>query len=114
VGIIRSEFEDKSLDQMTPNASAVLERKGGCMASHVISTTELKTLKLRGRGKVRDIYDLGDRLLVVATDRISAFRKIRDIIRKMENLHEYVTKSFPGGHTILDIEKGSNKSDGIK
>ena len=25
------------------------------------------------RGKVRDIYDLGDRLLIVATDRISAF-----------------------------------------
>lgn len=41
-------------------------------------------------------------------------RKIRDIIRKMENLHEYVTKSFPGGHTILDIEKGSHKSDGTK
>jgi DNA-binding NtrC family response regulator len=34
-------------------------------------------------------------------------RKIRDIIRKLETLHEYVTKSFPGGHTILDIEKGS-------
>jgi phosphoribosylaminoimidazole-succinocarboxamide synthase len=43
------------------------------MSSHVISTTEFKTLKLRGRGKVRDIYDLGDRLLIVATDRISAF-----------------------------------------
>lgn len=26
-----------------------------------------------GRGKVRDLYDLGDRLLIVATDRISAF-----------------------------------------
>src|SRR6059058_54075 len=26
-----------------------------------------------GRGKVRDIYDLGDHLLFVATDRISAF-----------------------------------------
>src|SRR5687767_14830269 len=25
------------------------------------------------RGKVRDVYDLGDRLLLVATDRISAF-----------------------------------------
>jgi len=39
----------------------------------VISTTEFKTLSLKGRGKVRDIYDLGDRLLIVATDRISAF-----------------------------------------
>ena len=27
----------------------------------------------RRRGKVRDVYDLGDRLLIVATDRISAF-----------------------------------------
>src|SRR5436305_6091005 len=25
------------------------------------------------RGKVRDVYDLGDRLIIVATDRISAF-----------------------------------------
>src|SRR6476660_9104653 len=25
------------------------------------------------RGKVRDVYDFGDRLLIVATDRISAF-----------------------------------------
>jgi len=28
---------------------------------------------LKARGKVRDIYDLGDRLLLVATDRLSAF-----------------------------------------
>jgi phosphoribosylaminoimidazole-succinocarboxamide synthase len=39
----------------------------------VISQTDLPGLKLVGRGKVRDIYDLGDRLLIVATDRLSAF-----------------------------------------
>jgi phosphoribosylaminoimidazole-succinocarboxamide synthase len=39
----------------------------------VVTQTELKTLTLKGRGKVRDIYDLGDRLLIVATDRVSAF-----------------------------------------
>jgi phosphoribosylaminoimidazole-succinocarboxamide synthase len=33
----------------------------------------LSGLKLFNRGKVRDIYDLGDKLLLVATDRISAF-----------------------------------------
>ena len=33
----------------------------------------LSGLKLFNRGKVRDIYDLGDRLLLVASDRISAF-----------------------------------------
>jgi len=35
--------------------------------------TKLETLNLSKRGKVRDIYDLGDYLLMVATDRISAF-----------------------------------------
>jgi phosphoribosylaminoimidazole-succinocarboxamide synthase len=41
------------------------------MAS-VLMTTDL-SLPLFIRGKVRDTYDLGDRLLIVATDRISAF-----------------------------------------
>jgi phosphoribosylaminoimidazole-succinocarboxamide synthase len=36
-------------------------------------TTDLGSIPLLFRGKVRDIYDLGDRLLLVATDRISAF-----------------------------------------
>jgi phosphoribosylaminoimidazole-succinocarboxamide synthase len=35
--------------------------------------TNLSTVPLLHRGKVRDIYDLGDFLLIVATDRISAF-----------------------------------------
>jgi phosphoribosylaminoimidazole-succinocarboxamide synthase len=35
--------------------------------------TSLTGVTLAGRGKVRDIYDLGDRLLIVATDRLSAF-----------------------------------------
>ena len=43
------------------------------MAHPIISQTDLPGLKLIGRGKVRDIYDLGDRLLIVATDRLSAF-----------------------------------------
>lgn len=35
--------------------------------------THIDTLPLIRRGKVRDLYDLGDRLLLVATDRISAY-----------------------------------------
>jgi len=35
--------------------------------------TNLETLNFKKRGKVRDIYDLGDHLLMVATDRVSAF-----------------------------------------
>lgn len=42
------------------------------MSTPVIET-DFPQLKLVKRGKVRDIYDLGDSLLMVATDRISAF-----------------------------------------
>jgi len=35
--------------------------------------SSLPGLPMAGRGKVRDMYDLDDRLLIVATDRISAF-----------------------------------------
>ena len=38
-----------------------------------VTDTNLPGLKMISRGKVRDIYDLGDRLLLIATDRISAF-----------------------------------------
>jgi phosphoribosylaminoimidazole-succinocarboxamide synthase len=44
----------------------------GYMAQPVLQT-DLPGLKLAGRGKVRDIYDLGETLLIVTTDRISAF-----------------------------------------
>jgi len=38
-----------------------------------LTKTRFKGLKLFSVGKVRDIYDLGSHLLIVATDRISAF-----------------------------------------
>jgi phosphoribosylaminoimidazole-succinocarboxamide synthase len=38
--------------------------------------TDLPGLAAPRRGKVRDIYDLGDRLLLVATDRLSAYDHI--------------------------------------
>ncbi len=43
------------------------------MAGTPIFETNFPGLNLVSRGKVRDIYDLGDSLLIVATDRISAF-----------------------------------------
>jgi len=46
--------------KINPNAPPVLK-------------TDLPGLKPFKQGKVRDVYDLGDRLLVVATDRLSAF-----------------------------------------
>jgi len=41
--------------------------------SQAIRETKLEGIPLFFRGKVRDIYDLGEELLIVATDRISAF-----------------------------------------
>ena len=43
------------------------------MIGNPVYDTHYPGLRLHSRGKVRDIYDLGDSLLIVATDRISAF-----------------------------------------
>ncbi len=43
------------------------------MPSTLVLETNFDGLTLARRGKVRDVYDLGSQLLIVATDRISAF-----------------------------------------
>ena len=43
------------------------------METKVILDTNFSNLKLFAKGKVRDIYEVGDNLLLVSTDRISAF-----------------------------------------
>jgi len=78
------------------------------MSSHVVSMTEFKSLTLKGRGKVRDIYDLGDRLVIVATDRISAFdvvmpNPIPDKGRILTQLSKFwfgLTKEIVPNHVI--------------
>lgn len=42
-------------------------------ANGALINTEIPGIPMISRGKVRDIYDLGDSLLFVATDRLSAF-----------------------------------------
>ena len=58
------------------------------MSEHLIMKTSFPTLNLAGSGKVRDIYNVGSYLLIVATDRISAF----DVI---------MPNPVPGKGTIL-------------
>lgn len=48
-----------------------MERKG--TMEKALRETSLTDIGIPKRGKVRDIYDLGDKLLIVATDRLSAF-----------------------------------------
>jgi phosphoribosylaminoimidazole-succinocarboxamide synthase len=50
----------------------LLQKPGGEM-TEVITETNLSDLKLIRRGKVRDVYEIGDHLLIIATDRVSAF-----------------------------------------
>ena len=48
------------------------------MSELLVTKTEFKDLKLVHRGKVRDLYEVDDKLLMVATDRISAFDVVMD------------------------------------
>jgi phosphoribosylaminoimidazole-succinocarboxamide synthase len=75
--------------------------------------TEFKSLTLKGRGKVRDIYDLSDRLLIVATDRISAFDVVMPnpipdkgrILTQLSGFWFELTKGIVSNH-ILSTEVG--------
>ena len=48
------------------------------MSELPVIRTEFKNLELIHRGKVRDLYQVEDKLLMVATDRISAFDVVMD------------------------------------
>jgi phosphoribosylaminoimidazole-succinocarboxamide synthase len=74
----------------------------------------LSGLKLFNRGKVRDIYDLGDKLLLVASDRISAFDVVLPtlipdkgkILTEMSVYWFGVVKDIVPNHLITtDVEK---------
>jgi phosphoribosylaminoimidazole-succinocarboxamide synthase len=43
------------------------------MTTSTVVRTSIENIPLVKRGKVRDVYDMGDALLIVATDRISCF-----------------------------------------
>jgi len=48
-------------------------REAPVLSTAPLLQTDLDGLALHRRGKVRDVYEIGDELLIVATDRISAF-----------------------------------------
>lgn len=70
----------------------------------IVLNTEFSDLKLIGRGKVRDIYDLDDKLLIVSTDRLSAFDVIlpEGIAGKGKVLTELSTFWFEKTAHIID------------
>src|SRR6266545_8216250 len=78
------------------------------MATEPLLTLDLPGIKKLKSGKVREVFDLGDRLLFVATDRISAFDVImpNGIPRKGEVLTQISyfwfaqTESFQPNHLL--------------
>jgi len=82
--------------------------------SDVILKTEIPGAKLLNRGKVRDIYDAGDNLLFVTTDRISAFDVVMDsgipykgiVLSQISKYWFEKTKGIIENHFITDdVEK---------
>ena len=74
----------------------------------ILLRSDLPGIPVR-RGKVRDVYDLGDRLLLVATDRISAFdwvmpNGIPDKGRVLTQLSAWWFKLLGGDHHLLSLD----------
>jgi phosphoribosylaminoimidazole-succinocarboxamide synthase len=85
------------------------ERKGA-MARSALLQSSIPGIPVR-RGKVRDIYDFGDRLLFVATDRISAFdwvlpNGIPDKGRVLTQLSEMWFGRLDVPHHLLSMDIG--------
>lgn len=77
----------------------------------IITQTNFPGLKLINRGKVRDIYDFGDALLIVATDRISAFDVVMNegipfkgkVLTQISDYWFEQTKDIVPNHVISSI-----------
>jgi phosphoribosylaminoimidazole-succinocarboxamide synthase len=80
-------------------------------ANGALLQTEMPELNLLNRGKVRDLYDLGDSLLFVATDRISAFDCVMPngipdkgrVLTQLSNFWFDVIKSIPNHVKLTDV-----------
>ncbi|MGD9817228.1 MAG: phosphoribosylaminoimidazolesuccinocarboxamide synthase [Desulfomonilaceae bacterium] len=98
------------------------------MSEKTIKETNLDSLKLIGRGKVRDIYDLDDKLLIVSTDRLSAFDvvlpnpipKKGQVLNKLSSFWMNKTDKIAPNHLISSdikefpgiLQKYGNQLDG--
>lgn len=71
--------------------------------------TEINEFPVHLRGKVRDVYDLGDELLIIVTDRVSAFDVVFDeiiplkgkVLTQISNFWFDLTKDIVKNHIVL-------------
>lgn len=80
----------------------------------VVLKTEIPGAKLFNRGKVRDIYEVGDNLLIIASDRISAFDVVMNegipgkgmVLTQISKFWFEQTKEIVQNHFITDDVTG--------
>jgi len=92
----------------------------------IVTSTDIQGLKKHATGKVRDIYDLGDSLLMIASDRLSAFDVVLPtgipdkgrVLTQMSLFWFDLTKDIVTNHLItadtdevLDRIRGAGVSD---
>jgi phosphoribosylaminoimidazole-succinocarboxamide synthase len=98
------------------------------MPKRVLLNTDFKDQKLFRRGKVRDVYDLGDKLLIVSCDRISCFDLVLpcgipykgEVLTAISNFWFDFTKDLIPNHFLTsdlskyprDLEKYRDDLDG--
>jgi len=84
------------------------------MTKEVLLNTDFKDLKLFRKGKVRDVYDLGDKLLIISCDRISCFDVVLpcaipykgEVLTAISNFWFDFTKDIIANHLITsDLSK---------
>ena len=77
---------------------------------NIVLQTNLKNQNLINRGKVRDLYDMGDSLLIVSSDRISAYDSILptgilgkgEVLTKLSKFWFSLTENIIQNHFISD------------
>ena len=77
---------------------------------NIVLETNLKNQNLINRGKVRDLYDMGDSLLIVSSDRISAYDSILptgilgkgEVLTKLSKFWFSLTEDIIPNHFITD------------
>ena len=83
------------------------------MGKNVVLQTDLKNLKLFKRGKVRDVYEVGEYYLIISTDRLSAFDVIMnqgipskgEILTKISKFWFDYTKDIIENHVVsMNVE----------
>lgn len=84
------------------------------MGQGTVFSTNFPDIPLVMRGKVRDIYDFGDRLLIVVTDRISAFDVVmpnpipdkgKILTRLSKFWFDFVNDIIPNHLITVDVEE---------